>query len=324
MIRRAFAMSGAIFLAAWSGAAVPTEIYPAKPVRLIVPAPPGSVTDVRGRWLAEKLPTSLGQPIVVENRAGAGGMIGTEAAAKSAPDGYTLLMVHQGTLAINPHIYGRTGYDALADFAPITRLTLNPLLLAVHPDVPAPSVAALIKLAKDRPGELFFGSPGSGTPPHLAGELFKRMAGIDVTHVPFKGGAQAQTELVAGRITYSLEGFAVQLPQVKAGRLRALAVTSARRVGALPDVPTIAEAGVPGYEYLAWSGVAAPAGTPPPIVARLNREIAGMLRTPEAAAYLAAQGAEPGGDSPEDFAVFIKAEHAKWGKVVREAGIKAE
>jgi tripartite-type tricarboxylate transporter receptor subunit TctC len=322
MIRIAASLSAALSIAATPG--VFADTYPAKPLRLIVPAPPGSVTDVRGRWLADKLPQALGQPIVVENRAGAGGAIGTEAAAKSPPDGYTILMVHQGTLAINPHIYARLGYDALADLAPVTRLTLNPLLLAVHSDAPPQSVTELVRLAKEKPGQLFFGSPGNGTPPHLAGELFKRMAGIEVTHVPFKGGAQAQAELMAGRITYTFEGFAVQLPQVKAGRLRALAVTGGRRVASLPDVPTVAEAGVPGYEYLAWSGVAAPAGTPPATIARLNREIAKLLQTPESQAWLAAQGAEPGGDAPEAFAAFIQAEHTKWGKVVRDAGIKAE
>ena len=322
MIRTASFLSCALYLAA--SPAVFADAFPSKPLRLIVPTAPGSVTDVRGRWLAEKLPPSLGQPIVVENRAGAGGAIGTEAGARSAPDGYTILMVHQGTLAINPHVYARLGYDALADLAPITRMTLNPLLLAVHPAVPAESVADLVRLAKDKPGTLFFGSPGNGTPPHLAGELFKRMTGIEVTHVPFKGGAQAQAEVMAGRITFSFEGFAVQLPQVKSGRLRALAVSGSQRVASLPDVPTVAEAGVPGYEYLAWTGVAAPAGTPAAIVAKLNREIVAVLRTSESRAYLAAQGSEPGADSPEEFASFIRAEHAKWGKVVREAGIKAE
>ncbi|MFM9883349.1 MAG: Bug family tripartite tricarboxylate transporter substrate binding protein [Burkholderiales bacterium] len=300
------------------------QTYPVKPVRLIVPAPPGSVTDVRARWIVEKLAPTFGQPIIVENRGGAGGVIGTEAVAKSAPDGYTILLAHQGTHAINPHIYARPGYDALTDFAPITRLVLNPLVLAVHPDLPVKSVAELIKLARDKPGQLFFGSPGNGTPPHLAGELFKRMADIDVAHVPFKGGAQAQAELIAGRIAFTVEGVAIQLQQVKAGRLRALAVTGAERVSALPDTPTIAEAGVPGYEYQAWTGIVAPAGTPRAIVDKLQGDIARALHTPETREWLTSQGAVPGGESPEAFATFIKAEHAKWGKVVREAGIKAD
>jgi tripartite-type tricarboxylate transporter receptor subunit TctC len=298
--------------------------YPAKPVRVIVAGPPGSVTDVRARWLSEKLTPALGQPVFVENRPGAGGNVGTEAAAKSAPDGYTILLVHQGTMAINPHVYGSTGYDPLTDFAPLTRVASNPLVLAVHPGVPVSSTAELIQLAKERPGLLNYGSPGNGTPPHMAGELFKRMAGIEVAHVPYKGGAPALTDLVAGRLTYTIEGPAIQLPQVKAGRLRALAVTSRERVAALPEVPTVAESGVPGYEYVAWTGVAAPAATPKAIIAKLYADIRGVLRSPESREYFAGHGAEAGGESPEEFAAFIRAEHAKWGKVVREAGIKAE
>ncbi len=324
MSRFTSVFSCAMFLAAGFGTTALAQSYPVKPVRLIVPAPPGAVTDVRARWIAEKLTPSFGQPIIVENRGGAGGIIGTEAVAKSAPDGYTILLAHQGTLAINPHIYERPGYDALTDFAPITRLVLNPLVLAVHPDVPAKSVAELIALAKTKPGQLFFGSPGNGSPPHLAAELFKRMAGIDTIHVPFKGGAQSQAELIAGRIAYNMEGVAIQVQQVKAGRLRALAVTGTQRVPALPDVPTVAEAGVQGYEYQAWTGIVAPAGTPRAIVDKLQGDIARALHTPETREWLTTQGATPGGESPEEFAAFIKAEHAKWGKVIREAGIKVD
>jgi tripartite-type tricarboxylate transporter receptor subunit TctC len=325
MSRLASLLALGVLAGAMPGAPALSQSYPAKPIRLIVPGPPGSVTDVRARWLSEKLTPVLGQVVVVENRAGAGGNIGSEAAAKSAPDGYTMLLVHQGTLAINPHVYGSSlGYDPLADLAPITRLTLNPLLLAVHPSVPANSVADLIRLAKEKPGQLNYGSPGNGTPPHMAGELFKSMAGIDVTHVPYKGGAAALADLVAGRLTYSIEGMAIQLAQVKSGRLRALAVTGTQRTAAVPEVPTVAESGVPGYEYLAWTGVAVPAATPKPIIAKLHADIARTLRTPEAHAWLAASGAEAGGEPPEEFAAFIKAEYEKWGKVVREAGIKAE
>jgi tripartite-type tricarboxylate transporter receptor subunit TctC len=301
-----------------------SETYPAKPVRLIVPGPPASVTDVRARWIVEKIAPSFGQPIIIENRAGAGGVIATEAVAKSAPDGYTIALIHQGTIAINPHIYAKLGYDALKDFAPITVIARNPLVLAVHPDVPARSVAELVKLARDKPGQLNFGSPGTGTPPHLAGELFKRMAGLDVVHVPFKGGAPAMAELIAGRLTFTIEGPAIQLQQIKAGRLRALAITSSERVATLPDIPTVAEAGVSGFEYHAWSGLAAPAGTPRAVIAKWHGDIARALATPESRAFLAEQGAEGGSRSPEEFAAFIHAEHAKWGKVVREAGIKAE
>lgn len=298
--------------------------YPAKPVRLVVAGPPGSVTDVRARWLSEKLTPVLGQPLVVDNRPGAGGNVGSAHAAKSAADGYTILVVHQGTLAINPHVYDNLGYDPLADLAPITRIASNPLILAVHPSVPVSSTAELIALAKEKPGQLNYGSPGNGTPPHMAGELFKRMAGIEVAHVPYRGGAPALADLVAGRLAYTIEGPVIQLPQVKAGRLRVLAVSSAQRVAALPEVPTISESGVPGYEYVAWVGIAAPAATPRAIVAKLHADAAAVLRAPESREYFAGHGAEPGGETPEAFAAFIRAEHAKWGQVVREAGIKPE
>ena len=300
------------------------QTYPTKPVRLIVPGPPGTAADIRARWIAEKLSPMLGQPIIVDNRAGAGGAIGTEAAAKSAADGYTILLVHQGTMAVNPHVYAKLGYDPLIDFAPITRLSLGPLLLAVNASLPVQSVADLVRLAKQKPGQINFGSPGNGTPPHLAGELFKHMAGIDVTHIPYKGGAQALTDLVAGQIAFSMDNLAVQLPQVKAGRIRAIATTGAQRIAALPEVPTVAEAGVRDYEYLAWMGIAAPAATPRAIVARLNFDIVTILSTPAARDWLSAQGNVPGGDTPEQFAAFIKSEHAKLGRIVREAGIKAD
>ena len=300
------------------------QTYPSKPVRLIVPGPPGTAADIRARWIAEKLSPMLGQPIIVDNRAGAGGAIGTEAAAKSAADGYTILLVHQGTMAVNPHVYAKLGYDPLIDFAPITRLSLGPLLLAVNASLPVQSVADLVRLAKQKPGQINFGSPGNGTPPHLAGELFKHMAGIDVTHIPYKGGAQALTDLVAGQIAFSMDNLAVQLPQVKAGRIRAIATTGAQRIAALPEVPTVAEAGVRDYEYLAWMGIAAPAATPRAIVARLNFDIVTILSTPAARDWLSAQGNVPGGDTPEQFAAFIKSEHAKLGRIVREAGIKAD
>jgi tripartite-type tricarboxylate transporter receptor subunit TctC len=324
MIRFASRFMFGLVVAALPVAQTLAQAYPTKTVRLIVPGPPGSVTDVRARWVADKLMPVLGQPVVIDNRPGAGGNIATEAAAKSAPDGYTLLVVHQGTAAINPHIYDRPGYDALTDFAFVTRISSNPLLLAVHPDVPAHSVAELIKLAKAKPGQLNFGSPGNGTPPHMAGELFKFMAKIDVTHVPYKGGAPALTDLVAGRVAYSLESAAIQLAPVKAGKLRALGFTGSKRVAAMPDIPTIAESGLPGYEYIAWLGIAAPAATPRPIIAKLQTDIATVLRTPAAKEWFAQHAADPGGESPEEFTAFIKAEYKKWGIVVREIGMKAD
>ncbi|MDW3684455.1 tripartite tricarboxylate transporter substrate binding protein [Cupriavidus sp. CV2] len=295
--------------------------WPARPVRLIVPGGPGGVVDLRARWLADRLAPALGQPLIVDNHPGAGGIIGTEMAARSAPDGYTLVIVHQGTMAINPYLYGHLGYDPIADFAPVTRVGFGPLMLAVNPGLPVQSVADLVRLAKSRPGQLSYGSPGIGTPPHLAGELFKRMAGIEVTHVPYKGGGQAVTDLMAGHIAFSIEGLTVQLPQVKAGKLRALGVTGAQRLTSLPDIPTIAEAAVPGYEYIGWVGLAAPAATPKPVIAKLYREAAKVLNSAEGREWFASFGAEPGGEPPEVFAAFIRAEYAKWGKVMHDAGI---
>ena len=300
------------------------QTYPSKPVNLIVPAAPGSAIDIRGRWIAERLTRVLGQPVVVDNRAGAGGTIGTGVAAKSAADGYTLVLVHQGTLAIAPFVYPGIPYDSIADLAPVTRLSVNPLMLAVNPALRVSSVAELVRLAQEKPGQLNFGSAGTATPPHLAAELFRIMANISVTHVPYKGGGPALTDLVAGHIAYTFDNLAVQLPQVRAGKTRALAVTGARRLAVVPEVPTLVESGFPEYVYLAWMGISAPARTPGEIVARLNQEIGNILATPEAREMLAAQGAEPGGQTPAEFAAFIRAELARWGPVVRKAGIKAE
>jgi tripartite-type tricarboxylate transporter receptor subunit TctC len=323
MNRLAFAASVALLLLAGAAAAQDAP-WPSKPLRLVVPGGTGGVTDIRARWLAERLGPALGQSVVVENRAGAGGNIAMESVARSAPDGYTLIVIHQGIMTINPHLYPKLGYDALKDFAPVTRVGIGSLLLVVNTDVPAKTVSELIALAKASPGKLSFGSPGVGTPPHLAAELFRRMAGIDTIHVAFKGGGQAVTDLIGGHVNYSIEGLTVTLPQVKAGRLRAIAVTGPVRVASLPDVPTIAESGLPGYEYLGWVGIAAPAGTPRPIVERLHREIAAILNTPEGRAWLNEAGAEPGTDAPDVFAAAIRAEHAKWADIIRMAGIKAE
>jgi tripartite-type tricarboxylate transporter receptor subunit TctC len=300
------------------------QTYPSKPIRLIIPTAPASAVDIRGRWIAEHLSRALGQPVVAENRAGAGGTVGTDVAAKSAPDGYTLLVVHQGTLVLAPYTYPALTYDPIADLAPITRLSVNPLLLAVHQSVPASSVAELVQLARGKPGQLSYGSPGSGTPPHLAGELFKSMANIDVTHIPYKGGGPALIDLVAGRLTYTFDNLSIQLPQIKAGKIKPLAVTGGRRLSSLPEVPTLAESGLAGYDFLAWMGIAAPAKTPKEIIARLSQEVTKILATSEAREWLAAQGAEPGGESPSDFAAYIRAEHAKWGPIIRKAGIKAD
>ena len=307
----------------WS-ASIHAQTYPSRPIRLIAPSAPGSPVDIRARWLADALAPALGQPVVVENRAGAGGNIGTEAAAKSIPDGYTLLLAHQGTFAINPHLYAKTGYDPITDFAPVTRLVLSPMVLAVNPSLPVNSVEDLIRLAREKPGQLTFGSAGNGTPPHMAGELFKRTAKIDVVHVPYKGASPALVDLMAGRLSYTFDSAAIQLPQVRAGKIKALAVTGSKRLASLPDVPTVSESGLSGFEYWSWMGICAPVGTPRETVSLLNRTIVGILGSKQAREWFAAQGGEPKGEAPEAFAAFIKAEYAKWGSVVRAGGITIE
>ena len=297
--------------------------YPNRPIRLIA-GPAGGVSDIRARWIAERLSTALGKTIVVDNRGGAGGNIGMELAAKSPKDGYTLIIVHQGTLALNPHIYKRVGYDPIADFAPITRFIEGPLMLAVHPAMPVKTAGDLIDLARKKPGQYNYGSPGSGTPPHVAAELFKRLAKIEATHVPYKSGAAALSDLAGGRLTYTIEGLALQAPHAKAGRIRALGVTSVKRVATLPEIPTIAESGLPQYEYMGWMGLAAPAGTPREIVGRLNAVMVKILKTAEAREWFGEQGGEPVGGTPDEVAAFIKREHAFWGPIIRDAGIRAD
>lgn len=324
--RRFIVLSSAAALAAGPSLPARTQgpAWPDKPIRIIVPGGAGGVTDIRARWLAERLAPVLGQPLVVENRTGAGGNIGTVAGARSAPDGYTFVIVHIGTMAINPHLYANPGYDPLTDLIPITRLGVGPQALAVHKDVPARSVAELVSLAKARPGELTFNSPGIGTPGHLASCLLMQLAGIQATHVPYKGGGQAVVDLVAGHVTWTIEGLTVLKPFIQDGRLRALAVTTAQRARTMPDLPTMQEAGVPGYDLTAWAGIAAPAGTPKPIIDSFYAAIAGILATPESRAWFESFGAEPGGDRPEAFAALVRTEHAKLGDVIRVMGIKAD
>jgi tripartite-type tricarboxylate transporter receptor subunit TctC len=298
--------------------------WPTKPLRIIVPGGAGGVTDIRARWLAERLAPVLGQSIVIENRPGAGGNLGTAAAARSAPDGYTLVIVHIGTMAINPHLYPNPGYDPLTDLAPITRLGVGAQVLAVPKAVPASSLAELLALARAKPGELSFGSPGVGTPGHLASSMLLHLTGTRATHIPYKGGGQAVADLVAGHFTWTIEGYTVLRPFAQDGRLRLLAVTSAQRVKLMPDVPTMAEAGVPGYDFTAWAGIAAPAGTPRPIIDQLYAAIAKILASPEARDWFNSFGVEPGGEPPDALAALVRAEHAKLGEVVRAVGIKAE
>jgi tripartite-type tricarboxylate transporter receptor subunit TctC len=298
------------------------NIWPAKPVHILVPGTPGGVTDVRARWLGERLAREIGQPVIVEDRPGAAGNIGMAIGARSAPDGYTLVIIHQGTMAVNPHLYPEPGYDPLRDFQPLTRLGHGPLMLVVNPALGVSSVKDLIELSKKR--ALSYGSPGVGTPPHLAGELFKRKTGIQATHVPYKGGGPEISDLIGGHIDYCIEGVTLTGPQVKAGHLRAIAVTSGERVAAFPGVPTMREEGVADYEYRGWVGIALPAATPKPIVDKVHDAIAKVLRTQEARDWFALSAADATPDSPQGFANFIRAEYDKWGRVIRDAHITAE
>jgi len=324
--RRRLVVSAAAFGAFAGSISAPhaQSVWPNKPIRIIVPGGPGGVTDIRARWLAERLSPALGQSVVVENRAGAGGNLGTVAAVRSPPDGYTLLIVHIGTMTINPHIYPNPGYDPLVDIAPITRLGVGPQALAVHKDVPARSVEELLALAKARPGELTFVTPGVGTPGHLAASLLMHRTGIKVTHIPYKGGGQAVQDLIAGHVTFTIEGLTLLRPFVQDGRLRILSVTTAQRAKSMPDVPTMAEAGVAGYELTAWAGIAAPTGTPRPVIDRLYGEIAKIAATAEAKAWFDSFGIDAGAEPPDAFAALVRTEYAQMGEVVRAMGIKAE
>ena len=322
-------MIRALWLCAVSALAVTNALaadgqYPSKPINLLVTGIAGGPPDMVARWIAGKLAPALGQPIVVINRAGAGGNLAMQAAASSAPDGYTLVIAGQGPFALNPHMYARPGYDALKDFAPITQIERGSLILAVHPEVPVRSVGDLVRLAKERPGQLSYGSPGIGTPPHMVSELFSRIAQIDVLRVPYPGPPPAMVDLMAGRLTYTFGGIPTQLAQVRAGTIKALAVTGAVRTPLVPDIPTIAESGFPGFEYSGWLGIAAPAGTPKAIVAKLHSEIAKILQTADAKDYLAGQGREGVGSSPEEFSAYIRQEFTKWAPVIRDAGIRGE
>ena len=297
--------------------------YPERPVRVIVTFPAGGGTDIVARMVFQKVAERSGAAFVIDNRGGAGGTIGTELAAKAPPDGYTIVVV-SGSHTINPSLYKKLPFDSVRDFAPVAMLVTGPGLLVVHPSLPARNVRELIALARAQPGKLLYASAGNGTPPHLAAELFKLMTNTQIGHVPYKGNAQAMTDLIAGQTALSFPTIPSALPHVQTAKLRALGVTSARRVGALPDIPAIAEAGVPGYEGSAWYGVLAPAGTPTIIVSRLTADLQGALRAPELKEKLVAQGLEPAAYSPEEFSALIIAELAKWSKVVASSGVKNE
>jgi tripartite-type tricarboxylate transporter receptor subunit TctC len=297
--------------------------YPARPIRLVVPFPPGGPTDVLARIVAVRLGERLGQPVVVDNKPGASGMIGADMVAKAAPDGYTLL-ANASIHVINPSLYSKTAYDAITDFAPVSNLADVPLVLAVNPKVAARSVAELVALAKTSKISLAFASAGNATSQHLSGEAFKIAANIDMLHVPYKGSAPALTDLIGGQVQLMFDSLPSAMPHLKAGTIRPLAVTTPKRSAALPEVPTIAESGYPGFSISTWYGVWAPAATPPGVVMRLSREIAAIVRLPEVRQQFAGLGAEPVGNTPEEFAAFTKAELAKWAGIVKRSGAKVD
>ena len=299
------------------------QAFPAKPVRIVVPFTPGGGVDIYARVIAARLSESLGQSVVVENRAGAGGTLGTNVVAKAPADGHTLLFTTGGTLAVAVSLFKDLPYDPARDFAPVARVAETPLVLVVGPAVQANSVRELLALAKAQPGRLAYaGVPGGGL--QLAGELFKSMGGVDIRYVPYKGGSAALADVQGGHVDLMFDNISQSMPLIKAGRLRALGVTTAKRVPALPDLPTIAQAGLPGYEITTWYGLVAPAGTPEAVVARLNREVLRIMALPEVQQRLAADGVEAATTSPEQFGEFIRAEIRKWAKLVQDAGIRAE
>ncbi len=313
----------AFVVAAFAAAAHAQSAYPAKPVRFIVPSSSGGGTDIIARAIAQKLSEALGQQFVVDNRPGAGQMIGIELAAKAPADGHTIVMT-ASTLAINPIMYKKVTYDPVRDFAPITQAASLPNVLVVHPSMPVQSLPELVALARREPGRIAYASAGIGTSPHMSVALLEHLAGIEMLHVPYKGTGPGVVDVLAGQVKVMTPNVLTALPHIKAGKLRALAVTSGRRSDALPEVPTIAEAGVPGYESVQWYGVLAPAGTPREIVQRLYTEIAKSLRAGDVRERLAADGAEPVGSTPEQFAAFIRAEIDKWARVAKAAGIRPE
>ncbi len=297
--------------------------YPTRPVRFIVPFAPGGGTDIVARAVAQKLTEVWGQQVVVDNRGGAGTVIGTELGARAPPDGYTILM-GTTTLAINPGVRSKLPYDTLKDLVPVTQTAFQTYILAVHQSVPARDVKEFIALAKARPHMLNFGSPGTGTGSHLAGELFKAMSGTDLVHVPYRGSGPALSDLLGGQIQFIFGTILSTFPHVRAGRLRALGVSGVKRASALPEVPTIAEAGVPGYSATSWNGVLTPAGVPQPILRKLNADIVKVMHGAEVRERLAGDGAEPVGNSAQEFGAFIRSEIEKWTKVVKAANIRVE
>ena len=300
------------------------QTYPAKPIRIVVPNPPGGTSDILARTIGQKLNEAWGQPVIVENRAGANGNIGANLVAKSPSDGYTLLLTDVGALAISPSVFADLPFDPVRDFAPVVLISYSPHVLGVHPSIPATTVKELIALAKSRPGELNFATAGVGSAPHLAGVEFALRTGVQWTYVPYKGGSQAVADVVAGHSDVLFNGMLPVYPHVKGGRMRALAVSSPKRVAAAPEIPTVAESGLPGFETGSWQGMLAPSGTPGNIVLKLNAEIRRILDAPGIKAQLADQGTEVRADTPESLGQFIRAEIPRWARVIKQSGIKVD
>jgi tripartite-type tricarboxylate transporter receptor subunit TctC len=314
----------AVLLCAASACRAQPQAFPDKPVHFVVGFTPGGPSDILARALGQKLSEQWTQQVLIENRPGAGGNLAAEAVAKSAPDGYTWLLGNNSILATNQSLYRTLGYDPVRDFAPVALVAIQPNILVVNPQLPVHSVGELIALAKSRPGQLNYASSGSGAAAHLAGELFKAMTGVDIVHVPYKGAQPALTDVIAGQAQLMFATSASVIPYVKAGRLRALAVTTAQRSATVPELPTVSEAGVPGFEAITWHGVVVPSATPAALVERLNRDLVGVLRGPELRERLASLGAETTPGTPREFADYIAREIPKWAKVVKDSGARAE
>jgi len=317
---RILAVAGATLISP----ALHADNYPSKPITLVAAFGPGSASDTICRVIAQPLSAALNESVIVENRPGAGGMIGVDYVAKSVPDGHTLVIGALGPLAMNPALYPKTPFDPVKDFAAVSLLATGPVVIAVHPSIPAHDIKELVEFARKRPGQLNFGSPGVGSSPHLTGELFKLITKTNIVHVPYKGNAEAITDLIGGQLSMVFTGVPPVVPLAKAGKVRLLATTGKERMANLPDVPTIKEAGITGADVLIWYGVVAPAGTPKDVIVRLNREIVKAMNTPDVRDKFAQQGVDPAASTPEEFAEFIRTEVARWGKVIRTAGIKLE
>lgn len=315
-------LAAAALATAFVPALAPAQEFPSRPVKIVVAYPPGGAVDQVARLLAEKLQASLGQPVIIDNRAGAGGLVGSDAAAKSPADGYTLLLGTVSSHAIAPAVYRKMPYDPVADFAPVSLVALTPYIITVNPDVPARTLSELVALAKAKPNALNFGSSGTGTTPHLAGELFNTMAGTKIAHIPYKGSAPMLTDLLGGQVQVAFDNTVI--PSIKAGKLRGLAVTGPARLAAVPDIPTAQEAGLPGYEAVGWMGLYAPKGTPPAVVNRLAADTAKAMAAPDVRDKLNAMGFQARTDTPAEFDAYLRGETAKWAKVARDANVQPE